>query len=504
VNPRLTRPIISIISILLLALIFPVFAQNGGSSVPFSQAPYRIGERLTYNISYSNFASAAHVQVQVMGRGTYFGRDAFKIHAHVETAGVVNVALFAINKDYTTYVVPESGLPFRTEEVTRDAVRSVDSVQDFAQPAGTDAIPPKQKVFPGTYDFISAFYRCRALPLEVGATYNLTVRGESTDYQLEVKVVGKETVKTNVGSYSSIVTQIRIDKSPVKNLKVYFTDDERHVPVMATGRVASGDLNVELAASEMVKPPPGAKEAPTPVVTPAPTPGPTPTPTPPTEWPFGLGEELNYQLFLTGTNSPVGTATFKVAGRSKYNDRDGLLLTVNAQTTGTIAKLFVANDKMESYVNPKDLLPFKTVFNLVEGSRRFNQTLTINQEAGTATPDRGQRIDIPVGSHDYLSFFYAVRTFNIFPGKRNAISILVEGKPKTLFVSSLKREVIQLGQQKIPAIALSITTDDQQSDKYQFRLWLSDDNRRLPLRITCATQLGALRADLAIVPTARL
>jgi hypothetical protein len=71
-------------------------------------------------------------------------------------------------------------------------------------------------------------------------------------------------------------------------------------------------------------------------------------------------------------------------------------------------------------------------------------------------------------------------------------------------VSSLKREVIQLGSQKIPAIALSITTDDQQSDKYQFRMWVSDDRRRLPLRITCATQLGAVRADLAILPTARM
>lgn len=503
-NLRLKRSIISILSILLLALIFPVFAQNGGSAVPFSPSPYQVGERLTYNVSFSNFASAAHVEVQILARGTYFDRDAIKVRGHLETTGVVNVALFAINKDYTTYIYPDSGLPFRTEEVVRDAVRSVDSVQDFSQPAGTEAIPPKQKVFPGTYDFISAFYRARALPLDPGASYSLAVRGEATDYQVELRVVGRETVKTNVGSYSTVVTQVRIDKSPVKDLKVYFSDDERHVPVLATGRVSAGDLRVELAGSEMVKPPPGAKEAPTPVAIPAPTPGPDPTPNPATDWPFRIGEELNYQLYLSGSNSAVGNATFKVAGRSKYFDREGLLLTVNAQTTGTIARVFVANDKMESYVNPKDLLPYRTVFNLVEGARRFNQTLTVNQDGGTATPDRGPRIEIPVGTYDYLAFFYAVRTFNNTPGRRSAISILVEGKPKTLFVSALKREAIQLGQQKIPAIALSLTTDDQQSDKYQFRMWVSDDQRRLPLRITCATSLGALRADLAILPMSRM
>jgi hypothetical protein len=54
----------------------------------------------------------------------------------------------------------------------------------------------------------------------------------------------------------------------------------------------------------------------------------------------------------------------------------------------------------------------------------------------------------------------------------------------------------------VPAIALAITTDDTQSDKYQLRMWVSDDRRRLPLRITGVTEIGPLRADLAILPTA--
>jgi hypothetical protein len=50
---------------------------------------------------------------------------------------------------------------------------------------------------------------------------------------------------------------------------------------------------------------------------------------------------------------------------------------------------------------------------------------------------------------------------------------------------------------------LSLTTDDPQSDKYALRLWVSEDNRRLPLRITATTALGPLRADLAILPLTR-
>jgi hypothetical protein len=105
-----------------------------------------------------------------------------------------------------------------------------------------------------------------------------------------------------------------------------------------------------------------------------------------------------------------------------------------------------------------------------------------------------------VGTHDYLSFFYLARTFNLAPPRRNAVSLLVNNKPTTLIMSSLKREPIQLGSQSIMAIQVSLTTDDPQPDKFQLRAWLSDDRRRLPLRLTAVTEIGPVRADLAIIP----
>jgi hypothetical protein len=145
VKRSLKPPFISILTVLLLALTFPLIAQQMEAVTPLSlaQSPYRVGERLTYNVSFSNFPSAAHVEVEVASRGNYFGREAIQLRAHVETTGVINVALFAINNDYVTYIDPETGLPFRSEETVRDAIRNADSVQDFSQPAGNEAIPPK-------------------------------------------------------------------------------------------------------------------------------------------------------------------------------------------------------------------------------------------------------------------------------------------------------------------------------------------------------------------------
>ena len=63
----------------------------------------------------------------------------------------------------------------------------------------------------------------------------------------------------------------------------------------------------------------------------------------------------------------AGLATFQVRGRSRYFERDGLFLSVTAQTTGAAAQLFVAKDQIDSYVDPKGLLPYRTVMNLVGG-----------------------------------------------------------------------------------------------------------------------------------------
>lgn len=501
-NRSLKPPFISILTILVLASVFPIFAQEkDGGALAFSQSPYRVGERLTYNVSFSNFPSAAHVEVEVVSHGNHFGRDAIQLRAHVETSGVINVALFAINNDYTTYVDPQTGLPFRSEESARDAIKSAESVHDFNQPAGNEAIPPKQKGFPGTYDLLAAFYRARALPLAPGAVYDFSVRGEAIEYQAELRVVGREVVRTNVGSFPAIVTQIKVANSPIKSLKIYFSDDERHVPVLMNARVTAGDLTAELAGSELVKPPETTPTPPPPIVA---APAPTPVAPPSTlsdALPFKIGEQLNYQVFIGSNNTPLGLASFQVRGRSRYFERDGVYLTVTAQTTGAAAALFIAKDQIDSYVDPKALLPYRTVMNLAEGQRRLSQTLAINQDTGIATSDKGARIEIPVGTHDYVSLFYVLRTFNLTLKKRSAISVLVENQPKTLFVESQEKQTIQLGDRKVSAIALSLTTDDPQPDKYQLRIWISDDRQRLPLRITCITRLGPLRADLAILPT---
>src|SRR4029453_18221500 len=136
VNLRLKAPVFFRLPLLILALIFPLFAQeNGGAALNgYPAGPYKIGERLTYNVSFSSFPSAAHVEIQVVSRGMFYGREAVQLHAHVETSEYINVALFAMKTDYTTYVDPERGLPFRGQETVHEESRTTENPYEFTQP----------------------------------------------------------------------------------------------------------------------------------------------------------------------------------------------------------------------------------------------------------------------------------------------------------------------------------------------------------------------------------
>jgi hypothetical protein len=515
---------------LLLTLWPEATAQTRGdaASSPFNPAPYRVGERLSYNVSFSNFPAAGHVRLEVAGRGQFYGREGVELRAHVETLGVVNAALYAINNDYVTYVEPSNGLPYRAQQSIREGARTENLAADFNVPEGVSALPPRREgggLF-GSFDLLSALYRARALPLAQGAVYTISVRQGGSVYNAELKVVGRETVKTGVGTAGAVVAQVRVSGNDVVDgyrLRVYFSEDERRVPLLFTARLKAGELRAELASAEIVTPgqpgapkpdgtlPPAATLPPAGLAPAAPgarPPAATQTPTPATppaaaaeDLPFKPGDQLNFTFFLGPSPQPVGTASFQVRERARYFGREGLLFSSSFQTAGAGQTLFPVSDQINSYVDAQTLLPFRTELNLREGDRRESFTVSLDQNGGTALFADGTRVEIPVGTHDLVSVFFALRSFDLTPPKRNAVSLLVNKRPRLLSVTALRGGVVVLGGERIEAVELALATNDPDGDRFQLRLWVSTDKRKLPLRLTAQTPLGPLRADLSIITT---
>ncbi|HZG54206.1 MAG TPA: DUF3108 domain-containing protein, partial [Pyrinomonadaceae bacterium] len=141
-----------------LALSASAFAQQTSSTAAapgdFSAAPYLAGEKLTYNVSFSNFTTAGHVEMFNAGRGQFFNRDGIQLRARVQTVGVVRAALYALDNEYTAYVDPQTGLPFHTQVQQREGGSAVAAAQTPAL-----ANQPSVEATPATYDFLSALYR---------------------------------------------------------------------------------------------------------------------------------------------------------------------------------------------------------------------------------------------------------------------------------------------------------------------------------------------------------
>jgi hypothetical protein len=505
--------------------------RTDAAGAPRSQAPYRVGERLTYTVAFSSFPTAAHVETRVAARGQLYGREGIELRAHVETIGVVSAALYALNNTYATFVDSATGLPYRAQQSIRQGARVQDLALDYNAPLGDSALAQGRAVAvtAGTYDFLSALYRLRALPLAQGATYTLSVRQGESVYDAEVKVTGREMLKTNIGSSNTVVAEVRVrgnKEADEYRVRLYFTDDERHVPVLISARHRAGEIRVELASAEFVgetqdpvaavSPTPAPADpgirlppeqlagnnpprtTPTPAVTPRPGPGAS---APTADLPFKPGEQLNFNFFLGPNAQPAGSASLLVRPRARYFNREGLLLTANLQTAGPVQTLFPVSDQINSYVDSSSVLPFRTELTLAEGKRRARFVVSADQQGGSALFEDGTRVEVPFGTHDLLSVFYALRSFDLTPGKRNSVSLLLNKRPRVLFITALRNAPVQLGGQSIPAVELALATSDPDGDRLALRLWVSTDRRRLPLRLTAATPLGPVRADLAIIPT---
>ncbi|HEY0083724.1 MAG TPA: DUF3108 domain-containing protein [Pyrinomonadaceae bacterium] len=499
----------------------PAFAQTASSAAAvsggFSPAPYLAGEKLTYNISFSNFSTAGHIELFNAGRGRFFNREGFELRARVQTVGVVRAALYAIDNEYTSYVDPQTGMPFRTR------FQRLEGRGPEQASTGTGQAAPAVEATPDTYDLLAALYRLRALPLVVGASYPVRAQADGVPYDAELRVVGRETVKTPAGTFNTVVTQLRVRNNSVVNdyrSRIYFSDDERHIPLLLTAKLKTGEVRAELASSELLNvtatlpagnvaentPPPDATPTPPRVVVPTPGRGDGAPAAGGAEaenssdLPFKVGEQLNFNFFLGTSPQPVGVATYHVRARSRYAGRDGFWFSATMATNNALEQVFPVTDRIETYVDAKTLLPFRSQLQIREGSHRLQGVVSLDQERGSATVTDGSTIEIPVGTYDLVSVIYALRSFDLTPPKRNAVSLLINKRPRTLFITSLRRETIEIGGKRIPTFQLALATDEATGDRLQLRLWVGADRRRLPLRLTATTPLGPVRADLSIIP----
>lgn len=460
---------------------------------PPTPTPFRIGERLTYNVSFDKFKNAAYAEIYVVSRGKLGERDAVELQSKVKTMDFFSAAFYLLDETRTTYAAADTGLPLYIRKISNSGVLPKETVSNFM------TVPA------ASFDWLTLIYQIR----NAGSAGNFSMLEDDKTYSVGFVSSGNEKVKTDAGEFETSVSTLQsqyFTEKGITDFRINFTSDEARIPVLIRFKVAKGEFRGEIASIQMLEPETSLVPTPTPIQTtrPQPTPRPVTTPTPyienqplPADLSFALGETLEYQVSNNG--QMLGIIELQAKERKMFLGEDSLLLTATVTETQPGQQILNLNDSITAQVNPETLAPKQITFKFSGLFAAYNQVTMFDQKSGFATFNGTNRIEIPVGTHSILSLVYAIRSFNLKPSKDpnnpvndTRVAVFLGKDANVFYLRPSNANIINLKNENIAAQLISITTGNPQIDALNLRLWLGTDDKRLPLRFT----LGSYQADL--------
>ncbi len=493
-------------------------------------APFQIGERLSFNVSWSNFVTAARLELEVADRGAFFGQDGYQLRAKVETMGYVRSIFTDLDNQYTAYVDAKTALPYRAENSIRHGLNQEDISIVFDQLGHTARYPDGSSVTipPNTYDLASLIYALRLRNLKAGESYKCAVLYDKETIEIEALVKPRERVISQAGSYDAIRVELTT-KSKKFNLSKYrvrawFSDDAQHLPVTITAQLPFGEVRAELSSAVIVaptKPKIATRPDPpteTPLFTPKssnPSTGAPPIPpkgkspaetgsegmrdgeaSPEAErnLPFVAGERLNYDASWLNLAS-VGRMSFEVRQQGRLNNQPVFEFVGEAATLGAARSIISLDDQIICYANANTLIPIRSDLRLREGERNKQTTADYDPSGTKVTLSNGTQVSVQPKTLDLLSLFYAVRAADLKVGSTHVFPFLdANHRQKRVVIKVVKQETILSPMGTQDTVQLDIFSQDTQLLIAQ--AWITNDARRLPVYIVTRTGFGELRLQL--------
>lgn len=476
-----------------------ISAQNQIKIQRIPQAPFRIGERLTYNVSFEQYDNAAFAEIYVVSRGKLGERDAVELRSKIKTVDLVS-AFYPLDEARTTFVSAETNLPLYIRKISNASVLPKETVNNYT-------------VSPTVYnDLLTFIYQAR----NAGGTGNFTFQDDDKIYNVSLQNALKnknsirETLKTDAGEFETNVSTVQSDyliEKGITDLRINFSSDPARIPVLLRFKTAKGDFRAEVASIQFIEPEISTEPIlPVPIQTPRPqtTPKPSPTATPyieneslSTDLPFVLGETLEYQVSIGG--QMLSIVTLQAKERKQFLGQDSLLLTASTTGTEPNQRTFVLGDGIRAQVSPDSITPRQIDLTFKGLLSPYNLTAQFNQKAGFVIFNGTNRADVPVGTHSILSLVYAIRAFNLKPSKDltnpvndTKVAVFVDSKYYVVTLRPSDAEIINLRGEKISAQLITIRTGNPGFDQNNLRLWLGNTEKRLPLRLS----FGNFQADL--------
>jgi Protein of unknown function (DUF3108) len=251
------RPTVKTI-VCLFALAAGAFAQQ----LPLLAPPrpgfaFPLKQTLTYSVDWRVFsAGTAVLHFEAIG-------DRERLTATADTSGAINL-LFHVSDRFQSNFDRSKGCSYEFDKQTVEGRRQVNSTLrvDYAQ--AKSILDEKNIVknqskhvespIPGCMtDLLTGVFYAASQPLEVGQSFVIPVVDAMHDVPVTMKVEAREEIKTALGAFRTIRVQPTAAAGVVKNrgnIWIWYTDDDRHLPVQMRARLFWGTITFRLTGNE--------------------------------------------------------------------------------------------------------------------------------------------------------------------------------------------------------------------------------------------------------------
>lgn len=211
-----------------------------------------------------------------------------------------------------------------------------------------------------------------------------------------------------------------------------------------------------------------------------------------------VGEYLEYSVHFGKISAGRGalslTTTDSLNGRAIY------LLTSRLWTNEFFSGFYRVDDLMKSWLDCRGLFPWRYERTLREGKfKAFRKAVfdPLNQRAFEGK----DTLTVPAYSQDLLSIIYYVRTLDLEVGKIIDLNSYVDKKVYPLRLTVEKKESVKVPAGKFECFLLvpGKQPGSNVEPKGQMWIWLTTDQRRLPVRIQSRAELGSVTMALDVM-----
>jgi hypothetical protein len=239
----------------------------------------------------------------------------------------------------------------------------------------------------------------------------------------------------------------------------------------------------------------------------APKPAAAPAAKSPQAVPFAAGEALTYDVSWSSYVT-AGTATLTVKERKPSYGSDAYYVVAEGRPTPLLSKLYDLYYKADTLLDVYSLLPQRGSLYSEEGKRhRMKVTMfdharkRAQYEVQTRTTVK-KELAIPAYSQDALGALYVLRAIALKSGDKFSIPVCDAGETYNVQMAVGAVETVKTGLGDLRGWRITPTLPaNNAGGARRLTLWVSDDGRKLPLRMQAQLAVGSF--DLTLKSASR-